>query len=72
MVREAVPVATVVLMPCALLRQIGVVETGAFWTRRCCHECEVGCIVGRRGALPDAIRVGIAGRSCLESDRARP
>ena len=66
MVQEAVPDATVVSMPYALLRQISVVDTVAFWMQRCCHECEVDCNVGRREALPDAIQVDIAGRPCPE------
>ena len=66
MVGEAVSGATVVLMPCALLRQKGVVDTVAFWMQRCCHEFEADCNVGRREVLPDATRVGIAGRLCLE------
>ena len=72
MLGEAVSGATVVLMPCALSRQIGVVGTVAFWMQRCCHEIEVDCNVGRRGVLPDATRVGIAGRPCLELDREHP
>ena len=65
MLEEAEPDATVALMPCVLLPQIGVVGTVAFWTRRCCHVYGVGCNVGRRAALPDAIRVDIAGIFCL-------
>ena len=65
-VEEAVTDAIFVLMPCALLQQISVADTVAFWMQRCCHECEVDCNVGRREALPDAIRVDIAGRPCLE------
>ena len=65
MQEEAESVATVALLPFVLLLQTGVVGTVAFWTRRCCHVYGVGCNVGRRAALPDAIRVDIAGIFCL-------
>lgn len=67
-------VATVAMpsrRPCGLSQFRDVDGIFAIWTPRCCHACVVGCNVGLRAILPDAIRVGIAGRFCLGSDPLR-
>ena len=61
-----VTVALFFVRPCWLSLQRGVVDIVAIWMQRCCRVCVAGCNVGRRAILPGAIRVGTAGRLCLE------